>query len=72
MVDLGNAISNIISTGDGESDMYLTFTFSMNAPALLDGSPEATEKLKAMEGIAKGAVNSTIEHIRDAVVAGKY
>lgn len=71
MVDLGSAFANIISSGDGESDLYLTYTVSENLPHLQEGDPEAIEKTKAMEGLTVGAVKMSIEHIREAVVEGR-
>ena len=44
MIDLGSHVANTISDGDGESDLYLTFTFGWNFPDIQEGSKEAAEK----------------------------
>ena len=67
MVDLGNRVSNIISTGDGESDLYLTFTFVWNAPDMQDGTAEAAGKDAQYSQMAGEAVNSTIKQLRAEV-----
>ncbi|KAI0094382.1 hypothetical protein BDY19DRAFT_988233 [Irpex rosettiformis] len=67
MVDLGNTISNIISDGEGESDLYLTFTFNLNFPDIQEGTQEATERAERMQGTAETAVGMTINQIRSTV-----
>lgn len=70
MPDVGSTFANIISAGDGDSDMYFTITISENLPDLQEGTPEAIEKIKVMEGLTKEAVNMTIEHLRQAAITG--
>lgn len=70
MVDFGNYISNIISAGDGESDLYLTFTFALNFPEIEEGTPEAEARAQQVAGAAKGATTSSINEIRTLVQTG--
>jgi hypothetical protein len=69
MVELGTSIANIISAGEGESDLYLTFTFSWNFPHIQEGTSEAHEKWQQVQEMAKGGVLMTINEIRDNVKA---
>ncbi|KAI0686646.1 hypothetical protein BC835DRAFT_451470 [Cytidiella melzeri] len=69
MVGLGTTISNIISAGEGESDLYLTFTFNWNFPDIQEGTQEAVEKVQQLERMAKEAVMLTIKQIREMVRA---
>jgi hypothetical protein len=70
MVDVGTRISNTISDGDGESDLYLTFTFVWNYPNIKPGSKEEAEKKSQFAGQAREAVLTSIKQIRDLVQKG--
>ena len=70
MAELGNAVSNIVSVGENETDLYLTFTFTWNFPNIAEGSTEAAEKEKMMVGMAQEVVPHTIEQIRMMVKEG--
>lgn len=65
MVDADNRISNIISSGSGESDLYLTFTFVWNVPDVSEGTAEATETQNQFQKSGEGAVMSTIAELRE-------
>ncbi|KAI0785431.1 hypothetical protein BC629DRAFT_1517054 [Irpex lacteus] len=67
MVGRDTHIANIISDGEGESDLYLTFTFNWNVPGLVEGSLEAAERLEVMRNTAKTAVGKSIDQIRTSV-----
>ncbi|GAA94353.1 uncharacterized protein L969DRAFT_53097 [Mixia osmundae IAM 14324] len=71
MVGKGSQISNIITPGSGESDLYLTYTFSFNEPTIEPGTPEAEAKLKQYTEQAKGVVPRSVDEIRDMVKQGK-
>lgn len=70
MVDFGNYISNIISTGDGESDLYLTFTFAWDFPNIHEGTPEATEKERQFSQMSRESTATSVNEIRDLVQKG--
>ena len=70
MADSRTVISNIISTGEDESDLYLTFTFEWNFPNIVEGSEEAAAQAKTLAGMAKEVVPHTIDEIRAMVKDG--
>lgn len=68
--DTGTAVSNIISTGENEADLYLTFTFSWNFAEITEGTEEAAAKAKTLAQMAQQVVPHTIEQIRTLVREG--
>ncbi len=70
MTETGTAISNIVSVGEDETDLYLTFTFSWNVAEIAEGTEEAAAKAKAMTQMARQVVPDTIEQIRLLVKEG--
>jgi hypothetical protein len=64
-------VTNMISTGTSEEDLYLTFAFVQDFPELSEGSPEAAARSQQMRSAARGAVQKTIDVIRQMVVDGK-
>lgn len=70
MTETGTAISNIVSVGEDETDLYLTFTFAWNVPEVAEGTEEAATKTKAMTQVARQVVPDTIEQIRLLVKDG--
>ncbi|GJE89537.1 DUF1857 domain-containing protein [Phanerochaete sordida] len=71
MIDVGTVISNIVSDGEGESDLYLTFNFAWNFPDIHPGSAEETTKRAQLKEGAKGAVLQSLKEIRDLVQKGE-
>lgn len=71
MLDVGTVISNTISDGDGESDLYLTFTFAWNFPDIHPGYPEEKVKREQLKDTAKEAVIMSINEVRDLVQRGE-
>ena len=71
MPNLGTAISNIISSGQGENELFLTFSFSWHFAEIMEGTDEATEKAKVLEGMAWEGMSHTIEQIRELVKRGE-
>ena len=69
-VDHGSFISNIISDGKSESDLFLTFTFSWNFPDVEEGTSEATEKIQQVTQMAEASTTTTVSEIRDLVQKG--
>ena len=70
MTGIGTRIQNTISDGDGESDLYLTFTCAWNFPDVKEGSPEEAEKTEQFSKQGREAVMKTIEQIRELVQQG--
>lgn len=70
MTETGTAISNIVSVGEDETDLYLTFTFSWNVAEIAEGTEEAAARAKAMTQMARQVVPDTIEQIRLLVKEG--
>ncbi|KAF2127093.1 DUF1857-domain-containing protein [Dothidotthia symphoricarpi CBS 119687] len=69
----GSHVRNIISDGPSgeEGDLLLTYTFQYQLPHLAEGSKEAEEQLVKLKGVAKNAVNKSIDVIRKMVIEGK-
>lgn len=63
-------VSNIISVGAND-ELYLTFTFIMEIPGVVEGTPEANSKADAMVATARKAIQKTIDVIRQLVNDGK-
>ncbi len=71
MEDIGTSISNIVSLGDGgDTDMYLTFTFTWNFPKIQEGSEEATTKAKQLTEMSKNAAAHTVKQVREMLKDG--
>jgi hypothetical protein len=65
-------VSNIISRGPGgEHDLYLTYTFAIDFPDIVEGTPEAAAKLAEIEGMSSKVVPHVVLTIRNLVVEGK-
>ena len=71
MPNLGTAISNIISSAQGENELFLTFSFSWHFAEITEGTDEAAEKARVLEGMAWEGVSHTIEQIRELVKRGE-
>ncbi|ETN38946.1 uncharacterized protein HMPREF1541_06988 [Cyphellophora europaea CBS 101466] len=68
----GGRVMNIISQGaGGETDLYMTYTFEWQHPELKGDAAGLAEKKKGEEAMAKKAVESTIEVLRELVQNGK-
>lgn len=68
----GSLVSNIISQGaGGDMDLYMTYTFQWLHPEVEAGSPKVAELQKTYTGMAKMAVEKSIESIRRLVGEGK-
>ncbi|KAF7793580.1 hypothetical protein EIP86_004694 [Pleurotus ostreatoroseus] len=66
----GIAVSSIISIGEDETDLYLTFTFTWNFPNIVEGTEEAAAKVKALTQVVKTIVSHTIEQLREMAKDG--
>ena len=64
MKDVGTTISNIVSVGKTESDVYLTFVYAWNFANILEGSEEAVTKEKELRNGAQVTIPLTIEQLR--------
>ena len=71
MIGRGTFISNIISDGSGESNLYLTFAFSWNFPDVQEGTSEATEMVQKLRKVADTAVIMSIDETRQLVQRGE-
>ena len=67
----GTFISNIVSRGKVDTDLYLTFYFEWQYPKLEEGSEEVKETEQKLLGMANGAVQHTIDLARDLAREGK-
>lgn len=70
MINMGNVITNTISTGAGANELYLTFAFVWDFPDMQEGSEMNERKEKLIEG-ATYVVPHTIDQIRNLVREGK-
>lgn len=71
MVGNDTVISNIISTGDGESDLYLTFSFVWDLPDIQEGTDAAKAKQEQFANGAGTAVQQSVKEIRALVQSGE-
>ena len=71
MPEIGTVITNTVSDGDGESDLYLTFIFAWNFPEIHPGTPEEKAKREQLQGSAKEAVNHSVQELRELVQKGE-
>ena len=70
-LDSGAFISNIVSQGQDEKDLYLTFYFKWPFPQIEAGSTEEKETSEKLWAMAKESVQATIDHTRQFVQEGK-
>ena len=70
-LDNGTFISNIVSQGQDEKDLYLTFYFKWPFPQIEAGSTEEKETSDKLWAMAKDSVQATIDHTRQFVKEGK-
>jgi hypothetical protein len=66
-------IKNIISAGPSlqDDDLHMTYAFELDYPGLEEGSVEAEAEAEKMTGMAKMAVEKSIQTIRAMVVDGR-
>ncbi|KAJ4338212.1 hypothetical protein N0V95_008127 [Ascochyta clinopodiicola] len=66
----GTHIRNVISSG-AEGELYMTYMFEFDLPHLKEGSKEAEEQRVKLQGMARVAVEKSIETIRAMVGDGR-
>jgi Domain of unknown function (DUF1857) len=71
MINMGNVITNTISTGAGADELYLTFTFEWDFPDMQEGSLAETKRKEKLIEEAAYIVPHTIDQIRNMVREGK-
>lgn len=54
-----------------ESDLLMTYMFEINLPHIQEGSEEKEKETKRLKGMAKMAVEKSIDSIRDMVKDGR-
>ncbi|TKX18539.1 putative acetylaranotin biosynthesis cluster protein L [Elsinoe australis] len=69
----GSLVSNIVSDGPGlrDEDLLMTYTFQWIGQDAEPGSEEEAKMLEKNRGMAKGAVEGSIDTIRRLVKEGK-
>jgi len=68
----GTHIRNVVSEGaGGEADLYMTYMFEFALPKVEQGSAEEETETKRLKGMAKMAVESSINTIREMVKDGR-
>ncbi|KAF1358328.1 DUF1857-domain-containing protein [Lizonia empirigonia] len=68
----GSHIRNVLSEGPGGAeDLYLTYLFEVRLPGVVEGSDEYEREVRRVKGMAKMAVEKSIETIRDMVRDGR-
>ena len=70
-LESGAYISNIVSQGKDETDLYLTFYFDWKYPNMKEGSKEEKETSDQLWNMAKKAVQHTIDNARNMAKEGK-
>jgi hypothetical protein len=71
MAEANTVITNTISTGAGENELYLTYTFQWDFPSIKEGSEEANEKERQLAEQGAQGVPYAIDTIRAMVQEGK-
>jgi len=71
IIETGNLITNVISTGAGKNELYLTLTYDGEFLEIQDGTKEARKKERMLIEQAAAVVPHTIEQIRSLVREGK-
>jgi len=69
----GSIIRNLISEGPSRTveDLQMTYMFEWRFPDIEEGSTEADEQFKKVKGMAKMAVDGSINTIREMVNDGR-
>lgn len=69
----GSMISNIVSEGPGgtEGDLHMTYVFEWRHPEVEAGGAEEEELTVKHRGMAKMAVDGTIQTLRKLAAAGE-
>lgn len=67
----GSFISNLVSQGKDETDLYLTFYFEWNLPEVEEGSEEAKRAVSQRWAMVREVVQETIDIGRKLVKDGK-
>ena len=70
-LDTGAFISNIISQGDHETDLYLTFYLQWPYPKIQEGSEEAKKTSNQLWEQARKVVQHTIDAAREMKSKGE-
>lgn len=70
-LDSGAFISNIVSQGHDETDLYLTFFFEWPFPNIEPDSKDEKETSDRLWKLARESVQQTIDHARSMVKEGK-
>lgn len=66
----GTHVRNVVSEGN-QGELYMTYMFEFKMDHLNEGSAEAESEAKRLKGMAKGAVESSIEAMREMVRDGR-
>lgn len=69
--ELSSLISNLVSQGEDETDLYLTFFLEWNFPDMQEGSEEKNELAQQLSGFAKDVLRETIDIARKMVKDGE-
>lgn len=69
--DNGSFISNIVSQGKDETDLYLTFYFEWFYPGIQEGSEEEEKTTQQMWEMSRAVVQETIDIARKFVKDGE-
>ncbi|KAF2625312.1 DUF1857-domain-containing protein [Macroventuria anomochaeta] len=69
----GTHIRNVVSDGPSgeESDLQISYMFEINLPHIQDGTEEKEKEVKKLKGMAKMAVEKSIDTIREMVKDGR-
>ncbi|PSS36797.1 hypothetical protein PHLCEN_2v1341 [Hermanssonia centrifuga] len=70
--DNGTTVSNIISFGEDDSELYLTFAFNMNFPQFEEGSEQADAQTKKLWQSSQGAAARTVDQLREMLEEGSF
>ena len=70
-LDTGGFISNVISQGKDETDLYLTFYFEWPYPKVEEGSEEAKKLSDQLWEMARKTVQHTIDVTREMKSKGE-
>ena len=70
MLEAPQDVSNIISV-DAGNELYLTFTFILEVPGVVEGTPEANSRVDVIRATAREAVQHSVDVIRQLASDGR-
>ena len=68
MIEPDSVVSNVLSTGTEDGELYFTIVFDMNHPEIAENSPEEEARKAAYTLQGRQAVEATRQKMREMVI----